>query len=260
MRTWRTVVFWLVHLCYIDDSGNSKEGVTYTALLIPEQQWSPLLDRWLTARASIQERFLIKKKTELHAVELIGNRGYVISEAGEDPVRRVPSHQRPTIYRDMVKAIPGPGIGLVTVAKRGSDAIGAYAALLLKLEEWARDRDTYLLLMYDGRELGHSDSARTEDTIQRSHAPLRNLHRELPLRSRRIIEDVVTKDSRFSQFIQAADLLAYGAYYHDVWTNPDRWSTKTRVAQARDLRVQITRHFTGLMGDWDEKPLFEWFD
>lgn len=73
-----------MHLCYIDDSGNSKEGVTYTALLVPEQEWSPLLDRWLAARASIQERFLVKKKTELHAVELIGGRGYVISEEGRN--------------------------------------------------------------------------------------------------------------------------------------------------------------------------------
>lgn len=253
-------MFSFVHLCYIDDSGNSKEGVTYTALVVPEREWSPLLDRWLTARASVHERFLVKKKSELHAVTLIGGQGYVTSEPGEEPVRRVPNHQRPTIYRDMVNAIPGPGIRLITVAKRGSDSTAAYSALLLKLEEWARVEDSYLLLMYDGRELGRSDSAKEEDTIQRSHAPLRNLHRELPLRSRRIIEDVITKDSSFSQFIQAADLLAYGAFYYDVWTHPERWSVKTRLAQEKDSRVQATRYFAKLMDEWEETPQFEWFD
>lgn len=249
-----------MHLCYVDDSGNSKEGVTYTALLVPEQEWSPLLDRWLTARKSIQERFSVKKKTELHAVNLIGGQGYVISPEGEKPVRRVPSHQRPAIYRDMISAIPGPGIRVITVAKRGSNSTDAYARLLMTLQEWANDRDTYIFLMYDGKELGRSDSAESEDTVYRNHAPLRDLHRELPIQSRRIIEDVVTKDSRFSQFIQAADLLAYGAYYHDVWTNPDRWSEKTRVAQSKDLRVQTTRHYGRILDLFEEKPIFEWFD
>lgn len=160
----------------------------------------------------------------------------------------------------MINAVPGQGIRLVTVAKQGANPTAAYATLLLKLEEWAHDHDTYLLLMYDGRELGRSDNVKSEDTIQRSHAPLRNLHRELPLRSRRIIEDIITKDSKFSQFIQAADMLAYGAYYHDVWSNPDRWSSKTRIAQATDSRVQVTRHFAKLIDVWEEKPQFEWFD
>lgn len=249
-----------MHLCYVDDSGNSKEGVTYTALLVPEQEWSPLLDRWLTARRSIQERFLVKKKTELHAVNLIGGRGYVISAEGEEPIRKVPGHQRPAIYRDMVSAIPGPGIRLITVAKRGANSTDAYASLLMTLQEWADTQNTYIFLMYDGKELGRSDSTESEDTIQRNHTPLRDLHRELPIQSRRIIEDVVTKDSRFSQFIQAADLLAYGAYYHDVWTHPDRWSEKTRIAQSNDLRVQMTRHYSNLVDKFEEKPKFEWFD
>jgi len=65
-----------VHLCYVDDSGDSNAGVTYTALLIPDREWSPLLSRWLLARKSIQERFQIAKKTELHAVNLMAGRGY----------------------------------------------------------------------------------------------------------------------------------------------------------------------------------------
>ncbi|MBM4515519.1 DUF3800 domain-containing protein [Rhodococcus hoagii] len=233
--------------------------MTYTALLVRDREWSPLLERWIGARRSISSRFGISKNAELHASPLMGGRNIRGSALGDEK-QRITKHQAPTIYRDMVSAVPGPGVHLITVGVKGSDSMTAYALLLEELEKWATQEDSYLLMMYDGKELGRGDSVESEDAILRDHSPLRALHRELPIKSRRIIEDVVTKDSRYSQFIQAVDLLAYGAFYHDVWQNPDRWPRKVRDAQSADQRIRMTRYFAQTLDKFDTVPNFVWVD
>ncbi|NKU27243.1 hypothetical protein GS886_26395 [Rhodococcus hoagii] len=137
----------------------------------------------------------------------------------------------------------------------------AYALLLEELEKWATQEDSYLLMMYDGKELGRGDSVESEDAILRDHSPLRALHRELPIKSRR--ESLRTSSPRtvvYSQFIQAVDLLAYGAFYHDVWQNPDRWPRKVRDAQSADQRIRMTRYFAQTLDKFDTVPNFVWVD
>lgn len=209
---------------------------------------------------SIQDRFYVGKKTELHALDLMAGRGYHVTPPDAAESRTVSKHQRPAIYKTMVRSIPGPGVHVLTVGRAGADPAATYAHLLAELQDWAEAEDTYIFLMYDGKELGRGDGVEKEDTILRNHSALRDLHRELPIQSRRIIEDVVTKDSRYSQFMQAADLLAYGTYYHDVWRNPDRWSKQARTAQTSPVRVQMTRDYVDLLGRFDQQPIFRWFD
>ncbi len=208
----------------------------------------------------IRERFYIEKKTELHALDLIGGRGYEVSFPGEAGRHKLPKHQRPAIYETMVRAIPGPGIHVLSVGRKGADPAATYAHLLVELQQWAEAEDTYIFLMYDGKELGRGEGPEAQDAILRNHAVLRDLHRELPIQTRRIIEDVVTKDSRYSQFVQAADLLAYGTFYYDVWRNPDRWSKQSQEAQAGRYRVEMTRTYADLLTRFEDMPTFRWFD
>jgi len=56
-----------MHLCYVDDSGDSKHGVTLTALLIEEHNWSSVLASWLERRRAVYNEFRVLKKSELHA-------------------------------------------------------------------------------------------------------------------------------------------------------------------------------------------------
>ncbi|GAF49493.1 hypothetical protein, partial [Rhodococcus wratislaviensis] len=79
----------------------------------------------------------------------------------------------------MTLAIPGAGIRVMTVAKKGANPTGTYEHLLAELQQWAEEEDTYIFLMYDGKELGRSNSVEDEDIILRNHAALRDLHREL---------------------------------------------------------------------------------
>ncbi|MBK5237805.1 MAG: DUF3800 domain-containing protein [Actinomycetales bacterium] len=39
------------------------------------------------------------------------------------------------------------------------------------------------------------------------------MHRDLSITNRRVVEDVIMQDSKYSQLIQAADLAAYAAFH-----------------------------------------------
>lgn len=54
-----------MHLCYVDDSGESRSGVTLTALLVSADKWSALLDSWLEGRREIYRQFGVPKTREL---------------------------------------------------------------------------------------------------------------------------------------------------------------------------------------------------
>lgn len=59
-----------MHLCYLEDSGDSKHGVTITALIIEDRDWSAVLDAWLNGRRTIHKQFRVPKNSEIHANEL----------------------------------------------------------------------------------------------------------------------------------------------------------------------------------------------
>jgi hypothetical protein len=69
------------------------------------------------------------------------------------------------------------------------------------------------------------------------------LRRELSLASRRIVEDPWKRDARESQWLQAADFVAYAAYQHIV-RRPDRaymWHWYERHLGGRFVAVNAER-------------------
>ncbi|MFJ4680879.1 DUF3800 domain-containing protein [Kitasatospora sp. NPDC088783] len=98
------------------------------------------------------------------------------------------------------------------------------------METWALDNDTRVLVFYDGQSGPHDTGALTPAQAQeqwnqavRNAKPYRDHHRALPLASRRVLEDPIMQDSRFSQFIQAADMVGYAAFHHLVAQHPEIW-------------------------------------
>jgi hypothetical protein len=224
-----------VHLCYIDDSGDSKHGVTLTGLLVEDVHWSTLLDAWLEGRRAIHREFRVPKTVELHAVELYKGRGSYCETPAQNA--RFGTDKRAAAARVMLTALAKhPHFSVVTVGTSEVSKPKAYAQFVAWLESWAERQDTHLMLMYDGQqglgapgeELASPRDRELWETAIRDAAPYREVHRSLDIGQRRIIEDVVMQDSRYSQLIQAADLIAYGAYQKHREEHPEIWGTRNR--------------------------------
>lgn len=227
-----------MYLCYLDDSGDSKNGVTITALLIEDRSWSAVLDAWLQGRREIHQEFGVLKKSEIHANALYKGRGNYCESAAENA--RFGTAQRAATGRILLTRLSKAPFTVVTLGSANVSKPRAYARAIAWLEGWAAEHDTYLLVFYDGQQgLAGPDEEPTaqesrelwERAIRDAH-PYREVHRKLDIEERRILEDPVMQDSRFSQLIQAADLIAYGAYHRHRQDHPEIWGTNSRTVSA----------------------------
>jgi hypothetical protein len=56
------------------------------------------------------------------------------------------------------------------------------------------------------------------------------VHRELDIQARRVLEDPIIHDSKYSQLVQAADLVAYATYHH-LWQATDLWPKNAKSGE-----------------------------
>lgn len=218
-----------MYLAYVDDSGDSKHGITLTAVLVEDRAWNAALEAWLDGRRSINAEFGVSKTTELHAVDLYKGRGLRATSSG----RTLTPKQRAAMGRIMLSHLAKPeGVQVVTLAMSEPSKPMGYARLISWLDRWADDNDTTVMVLYDGRQGYPASPSDTErqaldkwETALRDASPLRDVHRNLPITTRRIVEDVVMQDSRYNQLIQAADLVAYGAFHKHVQEHQEIWGT-----------------------------------
>ncbi len=240
-----------MYLCYVDDSGDPARGVTFSALLIAEVSWAGVLEKWLVARRDIQRQFGVDTKRELHASELFKGRGRYSDTSDGEP--GFGSAQRAATGRIALTALARhPELVVVTIAMSERSKPKAYGEFITWLDRWAEQEDTYVLVFYDGQQgLEHPGITPTPEHRQelwesavRDSAPYREVHRALPISSRRIIEDIIMQDSRYSQLIQAADLIAYGAYQRHVQDHPEIWGRdKKPVAAAILAYMKLRQHW-----------------
>lgn len=222
-----------VHLAYVDDSGDSKHGTMLTALLVEDRHWNNVLASWLQGRREIHREFDVPKTQELHANNLYKGRGHFCDSAeAEDAFS---SGRRAATGRIMLSWLAkADGLTIATIATPHRSSTQAYATFIRWLDAWAAKMQTTAMVFYDGQQgYGPDDSSRTPEQIRaqwdaafRGSAPYRDVHRSLNLSTRHVIEDVVMQDSRYNQLIQAADLVAYGAYQLHTQEHPDLWSSK----------------------------------
>lgn len=228
-----------MHLVYVDDSGDSRNGTTLTALIIPDHRWSAALAVWLEGRREIHREFGVPKTQELHANQLYKGRGKYCETPDQNRAFSTP--RRNATGRIMLSSLAkAEGIMVITLVTPLPSATAAYSKLVAWLDEWAESEKTTVMIFYDGQQgYGDSEEPRTPDQAReqwdkalRSAAPYRDTHRSLDIGTRRVVEDVIMQDSKYSQFVQAADLVAYGAYQLHRQKHPEFWGTRNRPVPA----------------------------
>ncbi|MGI5054912.1 DUF3800 domain-containing protein, partial [Streptomyces sp. JAC18] len=125
-----------------------------------------------------------------------------------------------------------------------------YQGFVDHLELWALKQDTRVVIMYDGQ-AGPEDTSGMEqevaqklwDQAVRNASPYRAAHRQLPLTTRRVLEDPIMQDSRYSQFIQAADMVGYAAFHHLVLARPDVWPKMNPVGPMSKAYQRLSPHW-----------------
>jgi hypothetical protein len=193
-----------MYVIYVDDSGDSTFR-TYTALAIPVARWTSYLKGWLTFRKQLFRDDHVPADYELHAYKWLS--------AHPDPMDEILDAQPPILQqgrdhrRDRSKAFER-GIKIIgtfedarlfTVASETIGVHDLYGRLVRWLDEWLGQEGTYGLVIIDGEDQG---------------LKYRRRHRDLGIRTRRIIEDPQPMPSHESQLIQMADWCAYSVYRH----------------------------------------------
>ncbi|MGO1851475.1 DUF3800 domain-containing protein, partial [Microbacterium sp.] len=160
--------------------------------------------------------------------------------------------QRAAAGRIMLNHLARAESTVLSVGTSDRSSSVVYAKFVALLEDWAAANDTRLMLFYDGQQGIIDDSSSPEqqkeawDQAIRSATPYRDAHRKLELTTRRVLEDVIMQDSRYSQFIQAADLLAYGAFHKHLQSHPEIWGE----ARSSAASTGAIRAFMRMKNHW----------
>lgn len=197
----------LNRLVYVDDSGHPQSGlVVYGWIEFAPDRWSSVLSRWLENRKSLWREHRVPVTQELHTTEYVNGRGRISTKIPDrhlhDGVEYWKDFGRDVAVRCLETMRYTEGLALGAVYRRGAAADisqtrqQAYAALVEYFEHELAATDSLALVFMDG---------------DGSDTSYRNTHRNLELSQRRVIEDALHIDSRDSQLIQMADLVAWSA-------------------------------------------------
>lgn len=200
----------LTRLIYIDDSGHPASGlVVYGWVEFAPDRWASVLKSWLDMRKRLWREFSIAVTEELHTTQYVNGRGRISKGVPERY-----THNGVQFWKDFGRDVAveclqtlrsTEGLSVGSVWRRGAQEDiartrrEAYAALVTRLESQLAETGELALLFMDG------------DGTDVSY---RSTHRSLRLAERRVIEDAIHLDSRSSQLMQMADLVAWSANAH----------------------------------------------
>lgn len=195
-------------MLYIDDSGAERDGlIVYGWIECRPERWRHALRTILQMRTGLYRDYLVPPARELHATEFVNGRGRIsIRDDGEDKTEwKTLGRKVARVCLEMLANCEDISIGAVyrhTTAK-GSDFHQekgqTYQKLLEMLDAQHREEGSYVLVGMDGN---------GTDPIYR------DAHRSLALDTRHVIEDPMFHESKQSQLMQMADLVAYTAFCH----------------------------------------------
>ncbi|MEU4420980.1 DUF3800 domain-containing protein [Actinoplanes sp. NPDC024001] len=154
---------------------------------------------------------------------------------------------RDSAYRIMMTQLARcEALTVTTLACRTRNTAVAYDRFVNHLDQWAIETETSVLVFLDGpqgpldvSEMAPEAAQQERAMAGRNAAPYRRTHRELELGPRRVIEDPQMMDSKYSQLIQAADLVAYGAYQY-LWS-AGTWPSGDKHGKPKDTVVSAYR-------------------
>lgn len=186
-----------MHIFYVDDSGD-ESLTTFSAVGVPVQCWSAALGAWLAWRRHLRDVHGVSVLYRLHATDWVAGRGRPSQDLDGEINRSKPLRWRE--YLGALEALASTTeLRVLTVCRPGSDRAATYRILMRWIDELLAAENDHGLLIVDG-----------------DGAELRTMHRELDITSRAIVEDPWKRDARESQWIQAADFVAYAAFHHVV--------------------------------------------
>lgn len=178
---WRGDAVPLSRMLYVDDSGSVESGlIVYGWIECSPEGWRHALRAILELRKALYRDHGVPASQELHATKFVNGRSRITSRADISVG---------AVYR--------------RTAATGSDyhreRAAVYLRLVQELDAQHRSDGTLALISMDG---------------DGSDPSYHDAHRSLSLDTRHIIEDPVFHDSRRSQLVQMADLVAYTAFCH----------------------------------------------
>ncbi|GAB2619232.1 DUF3800 domain-containing protein [Pseudactinotalea suaedae] len=190
-------------LFYVDDSGSPNDGyIVYSWIEVTPGCWQAGLRQWLDLRKRLYANYSVPPSTELHATRLIGGRDAPAIAGNLNNSKAL----RRSLVQDALGAIgQNDQIALGTVCRhtssRGRDYYDERGTVYGELTDHLNGRltaaDEYGVIFMDG-------DGSDQSYFQR--------HRDLPLATRRILEDPLFQLSHVSQWVQMADLVAWTTY------------------------------------------------
>lgn len=191
------------YVLYTDDSGDGAGDVFFSGLLIPIDQWTESLRRWLKFRRWMHKQHQVSARYELHAYQWIPAKDVPVPGDPTAPVNTTKGIRQQVAENGLKTISKLPGLGVITVRHPSPVKADAYETLLNAVDDALRKQDAWALLVVDG------DPKNPDPHV-------RDAHRKLDIERRRIIEDGWHQDASMSQFIQMADLVAHSAFQaHD---------------------------------------------
>lgn len=191
------------------------------------------MHRWLEGRRELNKAWGVKMDAKLHSNELCRRGAGRFCETHEQEVAFRNWDRRLTAYDIMLDALAGcEPLVVASVCGNSTSLPKIYEVFVAVLQEWAMRCQTHVLVYLDGMprlldrdtaDVSTDQIVKNADEAYRKAAPFRRVHQELELAARRVIEEPVVLNSRSNQLIQAADLVAYGAYHHMLDARPEIW-------------------------------------
>jgi hypothetical protein len=193
-----------MRIFFVDDSGDQTIAVL-AAISFELNEWHRVLVEWLGWRRWMWKQYGLPTDFELHAQEFISGRGEIVYRDSRRIVQSpridgVLGLRKEAYRRSMAQINRQEGVSVLAVAWQGKTIADAYAWFINQLDELLADLGEEAIIVVDGLD----DSS------------YRPAHRQLNIKTRRIIEDPLMQSSRHSQLIQMADLVAHAAFQHLV--------------------------------------------